>query len=315
MPSGPERQLPTTPPPHPGREESARLGGGRVVLAYLALTCPAAVGAAAAGVPAAAALHLGAAGFAWVLFVRPPPLFARSAWAPLLPVLLMAALYAELPLLMEGMPGPVRYHDARIQAWESLLFGHQPSRAWAGSLAVPWLSELLHLAYLGFYALVVVPVGLLAARGERGAAERVGAAATLAFALCFAVMVAFPVQGPRYLWSPDGVPEGPVRALVLAVLAGGSSRGAALPSAHVAVSVAVALSVGTVHRRAGGLLAALAVGVGLGAVYGGFHYGVDVLSGALVGAAAVVLTGRRSRAGIRRGEATGPGFTSAPGSG
>jgi hypothetical protein len=48
-------------------------------------------------------------------------------------------------------------------------------------------------------------------------------ALSLSFLLCFAIFVVFPVQGPRYLGVPEGVPDGPVRRLVVAILERGSA--------------------------------------------------------------------------------------------
>ena len=94
----------------------------------------------------------------------------------------------------------------------------------------------------------------------------------------------WPVVGPRYLWSAESVPDGPSRRLAAALLARGSSRGAAFPSSHVAVSVAQVVLAIRWQPRLAAVLALIAALVGAGAVYGGFHYGVDVLAGAALGA-------------------------------
>jgi membrane-associated phospholipid phosphatase len=232
-----------------------------------------------------------------------PPVRVILDWAPLL---LIPVLYGELPLLMEGIPGPVRYHDAAVAGLESRLFGGQPAFEWAGAWPVPLVSELLHASYLSYYALIYVPPLLLYRAIPRGVPDRSGSpergafhqtvfALALCFLSCFLVFIVLPVQGPRYLGEPAGVPDGPVRALVLTVLESGSSRGAAFPSSHVAVAVTQAL-VAIRHRGfAGAWVLALTCGLSAGAVYGGFHYGVDVLAGAAVGALVVPLASRIAR--------------------
>ena len=295
---------------------SERKAGGRgaalrVLAAYLALT---AVVLPLDGLTperiSALVVHLGAAAALLTLAGRrgePAPwLRILADW---LPLLLVPVLYAELPLLMEALPGPVRYHDPLIVRLEERLFGAQPAFAWAGAMPMPALSELLHACYVSYYALVYAPPFLLYARsggagggasaaGEPRGTKRLGAfhetvlAVSLSFLACFLVFVVFPVQGPRYLGVPEGVPDGPVRALVLAILETGSSRGAAFPSSHVAVAVTQALLALRHQRRVGRWVAAIAVGLACGAVYGGFHYGVDALAGALVGAAVVPAAAR-----------------------
>jgi membrane-associated phospholipid phosphatase len=55
------------------------------------------------------------------------------------------------------------------------------------------------------------------------------------------------------------------------------------PSGHVAVSVAAAISAGTVWPLAGAVLGLIAIGVAIGAVSGRHHYIADVLLGLAIG--------------------------------
>jgi membrane-associated phospholipid phosphatase len=156
----------------------------------------------------------------------------------------------------------------------------------AAALPSRALSELLHAGYLSYYALIYAPPLLLYLRGDREGFQRVSATLIAAFAVCFAVFIVFPVAGPRYLWpAPPGIPDGPVRRTALALLTAGSSRGTAFPSSHVAVAVTQTLLALSLQRRVGVVVLVLTALLALGAVYGGFHYAVDVLAGAGVGMA------------------------------
>ena len=117
----------------------------------------------------------------------------------------------------------------------------------------------------------------------------------------------FPVQGPRYIAPPAGVPDGLFRSLTLALLEGGSSRGAAFPSSHVSVAVAQTLLALRFQRRLGWVLVPVTTLLALGAVYGGFHYAVDVLVGAALGVVSAWLARPLGRA-LQRAF---PGFTPA----
>lgn len=289
----------------------------RVLIAYLAVTAPLLpLGGVSGGRLLVLLIHLATLA---ALATSPRWALGRvarlvAAWAPLV---IVPLLYAELPLLMEGLPGPVRYHDALIAGLEGRIFGGQPAFGWAGAWPSPALSELLHACYLSYYPFIYLPPLLLylgvgarekGARGDSGAFRETVLAVVLAFLSCFLVFVVFPVQGPRYLGVPEGVPGGPVRDLVLAVLQSGSSRGAAFPSSHVSVAVAQALMAARHQPRAARWAVPLATGLALGAVYGGFHYAVDAVAGGGMGAFAASAAGPLRR----RLEAAGPGLTSPP---
>ena len=79
---------------------------------------------------------------------------------------------------MEALPGPVRYHDPLITAWEEALFRGQPAFEWAGAWPFPLLSELLHGCYVSYYVLLYLPplllyLGVGGVRGIGGTAPAV----------------------------------------------------------------------------------------------------------------------------------------------
>jgi membrane-associated phospholipid phosphatase len=201
---------------------------------------------------------------------------AFDLWLPLAAI---PFLYAELPTLMIG---PV--HDALIRGWETRLFGVSPAATLAGRFSNVWLSELLHLGYLSYYPIIYVPPLLLHLSGKRRELAATVGGLMATYAICFVVFALFPVEGPRYEWgSPAGIVEGPVRRLTLALLGAGASRGAAFPSSHVSVAVAQTIMAFRWQPRTAPLLAASTGLLALGAVYGGFHYGVDAIAGGMLG--------------------------------
>lgn len=217
-------------------------------------------------------------------------------WTPLA---LGPFLYIELRWIIEAVG---RSHmDARVAGWESALFPSDPSH----SLALRWpsiaLSEFLHLCYVSYYALVYVPPALLWLRGRhRAFAETVLALVTV-YAVCFLAYAVFPVDGPRFLHGPSLAPAGPIRAMVVRLLESGSSRGTAFPSSHVAASVVAALCALRWQRIVGLVVTVLTLGLAVGAVYGGYHYGVDVLAGFVTGLVAFILSQAVARRNLRNG--------------
>lgn len=263
--------------------------------------------------PVLALLHLAVAaiGFgvppaarAWDAFAQRWPRTARFVgdWYALL---LVPALYGEVAVLNLSMHGG-QYFDTIVLGWEDAVFGGRPSQDWAPAAPNLALSEMLHAAYLSYYIIIYVPAIILYARRRRAAFQQVVFAIMLTFFIHYLTFIAFPVQGPRYLFpAPDGaIAGGAFYRLAHRVLEAGSSRGAAFPSSHVGVAVAQAL----LARRYLPLLALpiglLAVGLAFGAVYGGFHYAVDAAVGAVVGVVAVLVAPRLFAALDRHGPAT-----------
>jgi hypothetical protein len=255
------------------------LGGYLVFGAVLALWSAARGGGSTAwGGPRVAVAVYAALLVCLVLVIRSKGKFGEviGDWLPLL----------ALPVLYGAIPGTavaVGPFDATVQQWDRAIFGSDVARTFAG--AAPWqpLSELLHAAYLSYYAIIYGPPLLIYLRGDREAFRRMVLAFTIAMVACFAIFCVVPVEGPRYAWPPPaGVPDGMFRRLVTAILEGGSSRGTAFPSSHQAIAVVMGLSSMNWDRRLGLPVVASSVLLGLGAVYGGFHYAVDMMAGGLV---------------------------------
>lgn len=242
-------------------------------------------------------LLLGHAALLGLIMRRPRP-DLRVAW-DWYPLLLMPLLYAEIPLLNQCWGGG--YRDGAILALERAAFGGQPARSLAAAFPSQALSELLHFCYLSYYGLIFAPLLPLYLRGRRPEFARTLLAVMIAFYLCYLCFIYYPVEGPRYLWpAPKAVPQGPLRSLADRILALGSSRGAAFPSAHMAIASAQSLMALRLQPIGFAPLILLTFGLGLGAIYGGYHYAVDILAGAFMGVVAVrltdLLTGRHSMA-------------------
>ncbi len=216
------------------------------------------------------------------------------------PLLLMPLLYTELATLNVAV-WRGRYFDPLILASERTLFGTQPSFALSRTYPYLVLSEPLHAAYLSYYFIIYVPPILLYLLRRAGDFRRLVFGLMLTFFVHYLFFIFFPVQGPRYLFPAPGgrLAEGPVYRLAHHLLEAGSSRGAAFPSSHVGVSTAQTILVFRYLPRLGPVIALLAAGLALGAIYGGFHYATDAIAGFCLGLLLVSLapTVRRWLAG------------------
>ena len=219
------------------------------------------------------------AAIAGTTWMRGVPAWLRS-WAPLL---LLLFLYSEMPAIIAAV-GHTSLQDAQVIGWEAALFGSQPATAWARAWDSLLFSEGVHLAYLLYYPVIFAIPAVLYVR-QRLPEFHVAVTILLAtFIVCFLCYAFFPVAGPRYLW-PSVAPTGPFRQFALFLLESRSSQGTAFPSSHVAVASTQAVLAIAFFGVRGLLVALVAIGIAAGAVYGGFHYAIDISAGIVVGLA------------------------------
>ena len=251
-------------------------------------------------------LVLHAVGIVMLLGIGPAPIttnWLADRWPRVMRVIsdwyiliLVPALYTELAILNVAVHNG-RYFDDVILRWEQLLFGGQPSRDMAAAVPSLPLSEFLHFSYIAYYLIIYGPFLLLYLRGRRADHQRAAFTIMLTFFAHYFFFIYFPVQGPRYLFpAPTGVIEnGFMYQLAHRILEAGSSRGAAFPSSHVGVSFAQTAMCFVLLKRWSPLLFILSTGLAVGAVYGGFHYATDAVTGFVFGLLLFVVAPRVAR--------------------
>jgi membrane-associated phospholipid phosphatase len=222
------------------------------------------------------------------------------------PLASVGFLYTELPALIAAA-GHMTLLDATVVGWEATVFGGHPALEWAARWPNRALSELLHFAYVAYYPIIFsVPLVLLWQRRHDELARAVFVL-LLTFVACFATYVGFPVAGPRYLATSPGESIGGVmRSVATFLLESQSSRGTAFPSSHVAVATTQSVIAFVFFGRRGLVVGLLTVLLGLGAVYGGFHYLIDVVAGAAYGLALAALGFAALRVRARQANASAP---------
>lgn len=200
---------------------------------------------------------------------------------PAYPLLLTVALYTAIGTINEDVG---RNYDLWAQHMDVAVFGGPVSQTW--HRAWPWapLSWALHIGYVSYYPIVLI-VGLyLWRRRSRAEFERAVFTIALGFFVCYAAFLLFPVVGPRYFFgaATGAAAEVPPARLVHRLLEGGSAYGTAFPSSHIAASWLAVLAAWRTAPRLALTLAAPALALALGTVYGQFHYAIDAVAGAAV---------------------------------
>jgi membrane-associated phospholipid phosphatase len=158
----------------------------------------------------------------------------------------------------------------------------------------PLLHSVLTRAYASSQILLLAAIFLPALAGKRDAAERFFLANAVGFVVALPIVVLFPAVGPWVGWhfTPDAVQrvcETSIIALRQGAVGGNLFGGTiCLPSFHTfwAVTSAHALWPFRPLRYPAILLAALIL---ISTMTTGWHYGVDVIAGLLLAAAATVI--------------------------
>jgi membrane-associated phospholipid phosphatase len=213
--------------------------------------------------------------------------FARRT----LPIFLAPFIYSEMAALND-LFFPQTYFDEVVVGWELSVFGENMALTLRDHWARGLLSEYLHFAYFSYYFLPLMLWGSLALQRRWRANEEFLTVLSLSFVTCMMWFLLFPVAGPYHHFGPAD-PEAMGRVfppLVHSVIESGSSQGTAFPSSHVAVAgVVLLMALLRDRRRMGPVMIFLVPALALGAIYGGFHYAIDALVGAIWAVLATVV--------------------------
>ena len=266
---------------------------------YLAITAAliAILGTTVPGRGWLVAAHLAVSGSLLILNRARPSAGILRAIRDWHPLMLFPLLYKEVELLAPVLGDWLL--TAAIPAWESALFGGQPSLYLSERLAFVPLSEYLHFCYLS-YGIVIPSVAAYwyVSRREAAFGELLLLLSTVLLG-SYLFYILLPVDSPYYLSPRLGPPLSGhfFFDLVHQVSARGGARGGAFPSAHVSGAVVVSLIAWRHQPRLAYLLVPITVSVMVATVYGRFHYVLDTLAGAAL-AIAVVVAYRYLSAGV-----------------
>ncbi len=179
--------------------------------------------------------------------------------------------------------------DEPIAALDRLMFGVHLHEVWLPAMDAMWFSELMHLAYYGYYLAAYLPPIVLAIMARHDAVRDMVFRLVVVYIGCYLVFIAFPVDGPHFLQEPAAGmhTEGFFYGLVEGAQKLGDSRGCSFPSSHVAAAVMAAmLAWRWLPRWVAVILWVEAIGVLLSTTYTQHHYAIDSVAGLLWAVAA-----------------------------
>ena len=212
-----------------------------------------------------------------------------------LPAIFFLTVFEEVSFLSLALRGA--WQNPQLIAWESALFPFPPAD-WLHRYSSPWFRELLDFGYLTFYPLYPAVAGALWVLRRRarfaGAFRRMTDALSVGYAVCYSTYLLFPTRSPshnvKYAVALPAVPSaGPFHLLVNWIQDSAGVHGNAFPSAHIMLAFTVLVFVCRYFPRLAPWLLLCNLLMCMGAVYDGYHYAIDVLAGALLGAMVGVL--------------------------
>lgn len=211
----------------------------------------------------------------------------------LYPGLMFTFFYREtggmMFLLFDG------FYDWQLTAFEKAVLGTNPTIYIDRNLLNVWANEIFSFGYSSYY--LMIPVFLLTAffKKDYQIVKSFLTAACLAFFCSYVLFFLYPIEGPRWHFAGEYVNgiEGPVfRRFTELMIEVGAVHGGCMPSSHFAVALVILMYCYKYYGRAGWAVLPLVLCLGIGTVWGRFHYVSDVLVGGIIGLISVLITWR-----------------------
>lgn len=205
------------------------------------------------------------------------------------PLLFIILIFLSLGDLIQHLHADV---DPSLIRIDYFLFGVHPT-VWIERWIVPWLTDVLSLAYFSYYFLAVTLVLTLYLRNRKEDFNEAVFVVLLGYYLSFIGYILFPAIGPRYtLTHLQTVPlEGSfltdfVRDIVN--LAEHNKRDC-MPSGHTQIALMVLFLSYRFKRVLFYILLPFVSGLILSTVYLRYHYVIDLLAGTALAIACVII--------------------------
>ncbi len=161
------------------------------------------------------------------------------------------------------------------------LFGFNPGKELVHILGNNyWLSEFMNFSYLSYYLTPWLVLYFYFAKKKKEFNYSAFVCCLVMFT-CFLIQSVLPVEGPLYN-DPEiahHIVAGPISAAAANFLSGADVPGSAMPSGHVAGTLAILFLTWQLFRKAFWYTLPLWVSLCIATVYGHFHYAVDGLAG------------------------------------
>jgi membrane-associated phospholipid phosphatase len=203
------------------------------------------------------------------------------------PIPLFLYSWEELAALMPMLYGNFWMTDLVVR-WDKLIFGVYPT-VWVQRLYTPWLNEIMHFMYVGYYSFFILVPFFLYFWGKKKETLAVFSILSFTYLTNFFLFFLIPTLDPNHvpllqelhIKEQTGYLFVPLNKFIQDT---GGIPVAAFPSSHVAGALVWALAALRYVRKLGCVLLPIAVGVGLSVVYIQLHHALDPIFGYIWGA-------------------------------
>lgn len=178
------------------------------------------------------------------------------------------------------------FYDWQLTAIELSLFGVNPTLYIDRHLLSVWLNEIISFCYFAYYFMIPVFMFILFFKKDYKILISFLSSTCIMFFCSYLLFFLYPIEGPRWHFAGQYINtiEGPYfRQLVEYVIANGAVRGGCMPSSHFGVALVIWMYCYRCYRKAGWYILPIVLGLGVGTVWGRFHYISDVFVGGLIG--------------------------------
>jgi membrane-associated phospholipid phosphatase len=210
-------------------------------------------------------------------------------WRHWYPHLFFLFCFEELAQLMTLVTP--NWQDVKLIAFDHWMTGVHPS-IWLEQFVTPGRNEFMQLAYLTYFAYLLVLGGILYFRREWHAYWSVMTYSMVGYSIGYIIAMFFPIESPWFsmagMWKAplDG---GPITATIDFIEHYGRVRGAAFPSEHVAGSIAVLWGAWKFRRWLFWVMAPLVFLMCVSTIWGRYHYIADIFGGIVTGTLGYVI--------------------------
>lgn len=184
------------------------------------------------------------------------------------------------------------FYDWQLTIFEKIIIGTNLTLFIDKYLLNVVTNEILSFCYFSYYFMIPVFMVYLYIKKDYELLKNFLAAVCLTFFISYILFFLYPIEGPRWYFANiyQNDIEGPIfRQLVNLVIHKGAVRGGCMPSSHFGVALVILIYARKFYPKIAKWLLPIVIGLGLGTVWGRFHYISDVIVGGFIGLVSVYI--------------------------